>query len=294
MSTESYLEAPHYRHPTGGTQSSVEYEAGEESSASSMDNHTAAGYKNNSVSSLGYPHDVATFDARSKRSAHQQHHSQALPSQLQLQPQHAFSNSSQPLSGFATPQSSPHSPGGSPQRSTHDGKAYPYSSGSEDDHEALPSQEPPLLGDLPRAGPYRPRRDSGAPPIKMAAAKRLPPFNNGLSSIPAELHVTEEQEEEDLEGRAHRSDYHENGADSMPHHDEEQQPMQMSDRDKDPREASNISKAAVNGGLTQSKQLDVYLMIGQAGPGCMVGGIQMALGWATELKKEVSSLVHPY
>ncbi|KAF9350971.1 hypothetical protein BGX26_010897 [Mortierella sp. AD094] len=245
MNTESYLDTPHYRHPAGGTISSVDYEAGEESSTSSMDHQNTAGFKNNSSSSLGYPHDTV----KSKHFA-LQHRQQTPPTQLQ----HAFPSSSQPLSGFATPQSSPQSQGSNHQRNGNGTNSYQYSSGSEEDHEPFSSHEPALLDDLSNSSSYRVRRDSGLPPIKMTAAKRLPPFNAGLSSIPAGSQIMEEEEEEeeeedeeDIEEQANRH-YHE---ESKSLHDDELQSMQLRDRDTDARQGNGLSRTVTKGGLKQ-------------------------------------------
>lgn len=231
MNTESYLDPPHFRHTARGTLASAGYEATEDSSAS-------PGYKNNSTASLGYPHEAGTFDARSKHLS-QQHGQQTPP----LQQQHTFSGSSQPLSGFATPQSSPQSQSSGHQRRSHGATAY-YSSGSEEDHESLSSRDPPLLGDL---SPHHGRRDSGLP-IKMTAAKRLPPFNGGANtSIPQEL-LVEEEEQQGMEGRRNRHDYHEGEIESVPHDDDEQEDVQMLDRDIHPRQVNNLPRAAIHGG----------------------------------------------
>ncbi|KAG0367702.1 hypothetical protein BGZ54_003418 [Gamsiella multidivaricata] len=238
MNTDSYLDRPHYKHPPRGTVSSADYEAGEESSTSSMDRHNAAGYNNNSASSLGYPHDA--YDPRSKQ---QQQHHQTPPVQQQ---QHSFSNSSQPLSGFATPESSPQSQSSGHQRSgsgSGNGTgAYHYSSGSEEDHESFPSREPPLLNDLSGAESYRVRRDSGLP-IKMTAAKRLPPFGANLSSIPAGSHIVEEEEEEEIDDQMDRCGIHEDDIESIPLDDDEQEALQqMRDRDFDARQVNDKSR----------------------------------------------------
>ncbi|KAG0012545.1 hypothetical protein BGZ80_011666, partial [Entomortierella chlamydospora] len=231
MNTESYLDTPQYRHPTGGTISSADYEAGEESETSSMDHQNTAGFKNNSSSSLGYPHD----SVKSKQFA-LQHRQQTPPTQLP--------NSSQPLSGFATPQSSPQSQGSNHQRNDNDANSYQYSSGSDDDQD----HEPASLEDLSHSTSYRVRRDSGLPPIKMTAAKRLPPFNASLSSIPAGSQIMEEEEEEeDFEDEANRH-YHEE-AKSL--HDDEQQSMQLRDRDTDARQGNGLSRIVTKGGLKQ-------------------------------------------
>ncbi|KAF9114790.1 hypothetical protein BGX27_009824 [Mortierella sp. AM989] len=218
MSTESYLDTPHYRHTTGGTLSSADYEASEESSTSSMDHQNTAGFK-------------------SKHFALQQHRQQTPPTQQQQQ--HAFLSSNQPMSGFATPQSSPQSQGSNHQRNDNGSSAYHYSSGSEEDHDLFSSQEPALLEDLSQTA-YRVRRDSGLPPIKMTAAKRLPPFNASLSAIPSGSQIMEEEEEEEEETEGRHN--HEVKAKGLPLNDDKQQSIQIRDQDTDARQVNNLSR----------------------------------------------------
>ncbi|KAF9203091.1 hypothetical protein BGZ49_006787 [Haplosporangium sp. Z 27] len=218
-----------------------------------MDHQNTAGYKNNS-SSLGYPHE----SSKSKNFALQQHRQQTPPSQLQ----HTFPSSAQSLSGFATPQSSPQSQGSSGRRNTNGSGSYQYSSsGSEEDHDQF-SQEPALLEDFSNSNSYRVRRDSGLPPIKMTAAKRLPPFHANLSSIPMDSQIMEEEEEEE-EGEEEedqeeedyndqsRGRYHEVHAKGSVPHDEEYQSGHVRDRDTDARQMNNLSKSVAKGGLKQ-------------------------------------------
>ncbi|KAI1317738.1 hypothetical protein EDD11_007912 [Mortierella claussenii] len=213
---------------------------------------------------------MALKDARSKDSILQQRQ-QTPPSQApqRQQQQHTFSTSSQPLSGFATPQSSPQSQGSNHHRNGN-GTNYHYSSSSsEEDHEAFTSQESAMLGDLPSSGSYRTRRDSGLPPIKMTAAKRLPPFGANLSLVPTESQIMEEDEDEDEDYEEVEHENASNGNDSqeqqpqrtrrdhedeisnIPLHDDRQQAMQMRDRDSTPKQASNLSRGATNGGSKQ-------------------------------------------
>ncbi|KAF9194801.1 hypothetical protein BGZ50_005681 [Haplosporangium sp. Z 11] len=223
MSPDPYLETPHHRHPSGGTFSSDEYEAGEESPASSMDNHATPGYKK--PMPLGY--------------AGQQ------PSK---------SSSNHKLSAFVTPsQTSPQSMrAGMVVQNDREAGSYHDNSGSEEDHEQqFSSREPALLGDLSRTTAYRARRDSGLPPIKMTAAKRLPPFNASLSSIPAESLVEEEEEEEEeeeVQSLSSRGD-HEGEIGAIPSGEDQ---MQTRIRDMDARQANNQSRNMENGGSKSS------------------------------------------
>ncbi|KAG0256393.1 hypothetical protein BG011_004590 [Mortierella polycephala] len=227
MSPDPYLETPHHRHPSGGTFSSDEYEAGEESPASSMDNHATPGYKK--PMPLGY-----TGQQPSKTSSNHK------------------------LSAFVTPSQT------SPQSTRADmvvqngrgADSYHDNSGSEEDHEQqFSSREPASLGDLSRTTAYRARRDSGLPPIKMAAAKRLPPFNASLSSIPAESLMEEDEEEEEEEEEqdevqplSSRRD-HEGVIDGIPSGEDQ---VQTRIRDLDARQANNQSRNMENGGSKPS------------------------------------------
>ncbi|KAF9281173.1 hypothetical protein BGZ68_006810 [Mortierella alpina] len=241
MNPEPYLETPHYRHPSAGTLSSDEYEAGAESSASSMDNHGVAGYKKHSSSSPGHPHKQ--------------------PQPLLLQ---SLANSKQQsLSAFATP------PQSSPQSIRDDGlhhndngmSSYQYSSGSEEDLDTF-SQEPALLGDLAStSSAYRVRRDSGS--LKMTAAKRLPAFSASLSSLPSESLIEEEEEEDDQEDRyagSRRQDHADElenemegvlqGKGTMDQNDE----VDVRDRNMDTRHVNNLPRTLENGGSKSSQQ----------------------------------------
>ncbi|KAF9411988.1 hypothetical protein BGZ94_001181 [Podila epigama] len=231
MNSDPNLDVPHYRHPSGGTLSSLDYEAGEESSVSSMDNqssfhtnhnnHSTTSKQSNTSTILGYPHDSVIFDP-SKKSSHpsSQHRQQQPPGANHL---NQYASSNQTLTVFASPQSSPQSSRGHNLSQHHNGRGgnghgpydHPYtSSGSDDDHDndhdinsdndhdQFSSREPALLGDLPNRPPsvqQRDRRDSGLPPIKLSSAKRLPPFGASTSSIPAESLIEEEEEEEEDE-----------------------------------------------------------------------------------------------
>lgn len=235
MNPEPYLETPHYRHPSAGTLSSDEYEAGAESSASSMDNHGVAGYKKHSSSSPGHPHKQ--------------------PQPLLLQ---SLANSKQQsLSAFATP------PQSSPQSIRDDGlhhndngrSSYQYSSGSEEDLDTF-SQEPALLGDLAgTSSAYRVRRDSGS--LKMTAAKRLPAFSASLSSLPSESLIEEEEEEDEQEDRyagSRRQDHADElenemegvlqGKGTVDQNDE----VDVRDRNMDTRHVNNLPRTLENGG----------------------------------------------
>ena len=234
MNPEPYLETPHYRHPSGGTLSSDEYEAGAESSASSMDNHGVAGYKKHSASSLGHPHKQ--------------------PQPLLLQ---SLANSKQQsLSAFATPpQSSPQSIRDDSLHHNDNGlSSYQYSSGSEEDLDAF-SQEPALLGDLAStSSAYRVRRDSGS--LKMTAAKRLPAFSASLSSLPSESLIEEEEEEEDEEDQYAGS--RQNHADELKDEMDgvlqgkgkvgQDKEVDVRDRNMDTRHVNNLPRTLENGG----------------------------------------------
>ncbi|KAF9580779.1 hypothetical protein BGW38_002433 [Lunasporangiospora selenospora] len=124
---------------------------------------------------------------------------------------------------------------------------YQYNSASEDDQAQYPSQEPALLGDLQRA-PYRARRDSGLPPIKLSAAKKLPPFPASLSSN-ATGSLIEEDEGEDEDG-----DPFGNGGESSYRRTNHQGKKDSSlpvgrenDRGMDPRQIKPQSKHMGNG-----------------------------------------------
>ncbi|KAF9943422.1 hypothetical protein BGZ67_000102 [Mortierella alpina] len=241
MNPEPYLETPHYRHPSGGTLSSDEYEAGAESSASSMDNHGVAGYKKHPSSSLGHPHKQ--------------------PQPLLLQ---SLANSKQQsLSAFATP------PQSSPQSIRDDGlhhndngmSSYQYSSGSEEDLDAF-SQEPALLGDLASSSSaYRVRRDSGS--LKMTAAKRLPAFSASLSSLPSESLIEEEEEDDDEEDR-HAGSRRQDHADGLENEMEgvlqgkgkagQDKEVDVRDRNLDTRHVNNLPRTLENGGSKSSHQ----------------------------------------
>ncbi|KAF9970991.1 hypothetical protein BGZ65_010720, partial [Modicella reniformis] len=82
----------------------------------------------------------------------------------------------------------------------------------------------------------------------MAAAKRLPPFNASASSIPAESNIVEEEEQMGMEEQRNRHDYHEDEIESIPHDDDEQEDLQMLDREAHPRQVNNLPRAAINGG----------------------------------------------
>ncbi|KAG0208534.1 hypothetical protein BGX28_000538 [Mortierella sp. GBA30] len=238
MNPEPYLETPHFRHPSGGTHSSEDYETGAQSSASSMDNH--ATYRKHPSSK--YP--------------------QKQPQPLLLQS--LVNSKQQSLSAFATPpQSSPQSirDGNSFHRNGGGSgggmSSYHYSSESEEDPNF--SSEPALLGDLnSTSSAHRTRRDSGLPPIKMAAAKRLPPFNTSLSSIPAQSLMEEDEEEdeedEDRQTGNRRLDHtDEDNVDEALQEDQEQDEMvQIRDRDMDARHVNNLSRTLENGGSKPS------------------------------------------
>ncbi|KAF9571135.1 hypothetical protein EC968_000993 [Mortierella alpina] len=239
MNPEPYLDTPHYRHPSGGTLSSDDYEAGAESSASSMDNHGVAGYNKHSSPSPGHPH---------KQPQPLLLHSLAISKQ-------------QSLSAFATP------PQSSPQSIRDDGlphndngmSSYQYSSGSEEDPDAF-SQEPALLGDLAStSSAYRVRRDTGS--LKMTAAKRLPAFSASLSSLPSESLIEEEEEEDDEEDRyagSRRQDHADELENEM---DGELQGKGKADKDRDvdvrgrnmdTRHVNNLPRTLENGGSKSS------------------------------------------
>ncbi|KAF9947677.1 hypothetical protein BGZ70_002567, partial [Mortierella alpina] len=238
MNPEPYLETPHYRQPSGGTLSSDEYEAGAESSASSMDNHGVAAYKKQPSSSLGHPHK------------------QSQPLLLQS----LAHSKQQSLSAFATP------PQSSPQSIRDDGlhhndnglSSYQYSSGSDEDLDAF-SQEPALLGDLASASSaYRARRDSGS--LKMTAAKRLPAFSASLSSLPSES-LIEEEEEEDEEDRyagSRRQDHAvelENEMEGVLQGKgkaDQDKEVDVRDRNMDARHVNNLPRTLENGGSKAS------------------------------------------
>ncbi|GJJ70558.1 hypothetical protein EMPS_02907 [Entomortierella parvispora] len=241
MNPDPYLETPHLRNPSGGTLSSVEYDPAEEYSISSMENDTAAGYKNNLSGT--YAQDSRSFDQRSQKPIFQSRLSQPQP----------YTNGAQTLSTFATPQSSPQSARSNQHSNGHGTGSYQSSSGSEDDRDHE-NHEPALPGELSRTT-YRVRRDSGLPPIKMSAAKRLPPFSASLSSIPAEAVLEEEEEEDEEEG------HHINGHEPLLDHEDDvegvslnddEEVVQVLDRDMDVRQARNLPKVKENGGPKQS------------------------------------------
>ena len=241
MNPDPYLETPHLRNPSGGTLSSVEYDPAEEYSISSMENDTATGYKNNLSGTCA--HDSRSFDQRTQKPVFH-------PRLGQHQP---YTNGAQALSTFATPQSSPQSARSNQHSNGHGTGSYQSSSGSEDDRDHG-SHEPALLGQMSRTT-YRARRDSGLPPIKMSAAKRLPPFNASLSSIPAEAVLEEEEEEEEEEQGHHVNGHeplldHEDDVEGVSLNDDEEV-VQVLDRDMDVRQARNLPKGKENGGSKQ-------------------------------------------
>ncbi|KAG0305932.1 hypothetical protein BGZ97_000930, partial [Linnemannia gamsii] len=125
--------------------------------------------------------------------------------------------------------------------------SYQYSSGSEDDHDSFSSREPESLGDLSHSSSsHRVRRDSGLPPIKMNAAKRLPHFNMSLTSMATDSVVEEEEEEEDdeeddIRQPMNRRLHHEVDESNIPEEDEDDQEDEMPDRG--PADLSNPSAA---------------------------------------------------
>ncbi|KAG9073107.1 hypothetical protein KI688_000894 [Linnemannia hyalina] len=191
MNPELILDKPHFRHHSGGTLSSIDYEPGEDSSVSSMDHSASTAYKQHeqhgqSSSSLGY----------------------SLDSQRTLQPRHSH-NANQTLSNLTTPQGSPQTvrgvgTGGNSYHNGHASSSYQYSSGSEGDLDLFSSRQPALLGDLTTTTAtttaastpthQQPLRSNSV--IKMTAAKRLPPFNASRTSMPANA-VAEGSAEDD-------------------------------------------------------------------------------------------------
>ncbi|KAH7060113.1 hypothetical protein BKA57DRAFT_499119 [Linnemannia elongata] len=195
MNPDLILDKPHFRHHSGGTLSSIDYEPGEDSSVSSMDHSASTAYKQHqqhgqSSSSLGY----------------------SLDSQRTLQPRHSH-NANQTLSNLTTPQGSPQTvrgvgTGGNSYHNGHASSSYQYSSGSEGDLDLFSSRQPALLGDLTTTTAtttaastpthQQPLRSNSV--IKMTAAKRLPPFNASRISMPASA-VAEGSIEDDDESQ---------------------------------------------------------------------------------------------
>ncbi|KAG0282365.1 hypothetical protein BGZ96_000555 [Linnemannia gamsii] len=241
MKPDPYQEAPHYRYPSGGSVSSVDYDTRHGSSVSSMENHTTLNSNSNGTGlkkqpSFGYSH---------------------LSNQQQPQ-----SHSSLGMSTLSTPQSSPQSTRVDYQQHGRGHSSYQYSSGSEDDHDSFSSREPELLGELSRpSSSYRVRRDSGLPPIKMNAAKRLPHFNTSLTSMATDSVVEEEEEEEeegDEEDEArhpmNRHLHHEVDESSIPEEDEDDQEdeaMQALNRDMAAKQTNNLFRKDENSGSKQ-------------------------------------------
>lgn len=119
-----------------------------------------------------------------------------------------------------------------------------------------------MLGDLSRSSSaYRVRRDSGLPPIKMNAAKRLPHFNTSLTSMATDSVVEEEEEEEDEEDEARhpmsRRLHHEVDESSIPEEEEEDEDdqedevVQALDRDMAGRQTNNLFRKGDNIGSKQ-------------------------------------------
>lgn len=190
--------------------------------------------------------------------SHLSHQQQRLPQQQQSQSQ-SQSHTTLGLSTLSTPQSSPQSTRVDYQHGRGH-SSYQYSSESEDDHSFSSSQEPELLGDLSRSSSaYRVRRDSGLPPIKMNAAKRLPHFNTSLTSMATDSVVEEEEEEEDEEDETRhpmsRRLHHEVDESSIPEEededDQEDEVVQVLDRDMAARQTNNLFR---NGDSSGSKQ----------------------------------------
>ncbi|OAQ36743.1 hypothetical protein K457DRAFT_131918 [Linnemannia elongata AG-77] len=233
--------------------SSLDYNTRHGSSVSSMENHTTLNSNSNGTGlkiqpSFGY-----------SQLSHQQ---QRLPQQ-QLSQSQSQSHTTLGLSTLSTPQSSPQSTRVDYQHGRGH-SSYQYSSESEDDHESFSSsQEPDLLGDLSRSSSaYRVRRDSGLPPIKMNAAKRLPHFNTSLTSMATDSVVEEEEEEEDEEDEARhpmsRRLHHEVDESSIPEEEEEDEDdqedevVQALDRDMAGRQTNNLFRKGDNIGSKQS------------------------------------------
>ncbi|KAF9912046.1 hypothetical protein EC991_000992 [Linnemannia zychae] len=250
MKPDPFQETPHYRYPSGGSVSSVDYDSHHRSSSvSSMENHTTLNSTSNSISNGSSLKKQPSFGFSHLSS-------QRLPQQQQqLHP-------TQSLSTLSTPQSSPQSTRVGYQHGL-GRSSYQYSSGSEDDHESLSSQEPESLGDLPRSSSaYRVRRDSGLPPLKMNAAKRLPPFNTSLTSMATDSVVEEEEEgdEEDDDTRhsMSRRMHHEVDESSILEEDEEEDDQeddemrQLRDRDTSTRQTNNLFRNGESGGSKQS------------------------------------------
>ncbi|KAG0381238.1 hypothetical protein BGX24_000008 [Mortierella sp. AD032] len=261
MKPDLFQETPHYRYPSGGSVSSVDYDTHHRSSSvSSMENHTTLNSTTNSISNDG------GTGLKKKPSFGYSHLASQRPSQHHpLQHQQ-----SQSLSTLTTPQSSPQSTRVGYQHGRGH-SSYQYSSGSEDDHESLSSREPESLEDLPRSSSaYRARRDSGLPPLKMNSAKRLPAFNTSLTSMATDSVVEEEEEEEDDEEeddddarhRMSRRVHHEVDESSIPEVDEDEyededdqeDEMMMQARDRDmatARQTNNLFRKGESGGSKQ-------------------------------------------
>jgi hypothetical protein len=79
----------------------------------------------------------------------------------------------------------------------------------------------------------------------LTAAKRLPPFNAGasISSIPQESLIVEEGQQLGMDVQRNRHDYHEDEIESVPHDDDEQEDVQMLDRNIH-RQMNNLPRAA--------------------------------------------------